>query len=522
MSDSERRRHQAASKHGTRMLLAVAALTALAVVLTPTGSAKPPSNTNLKNYSLCLQGADVSSCPTQSTLTAGATTPMTLTITNSGGSPQTLGSMNFDAPAGLTLSSPSVPGPGTVTLVSGGTDELQIRNLNLAAGSSTTVTFDVQAPCMGGPYTWPTPETKQSNDFNGTGNDFNQPTSFLGQTSVLGGGGCALVWATQPTSAAPHTTITGTPFVQTGSAVEVAAVPGGCTAVSATCPVLTSLNGGTVTLSEVAGSTGNTNDFSGTTATFVNGYATFGGLEGNAGVTGTGFQLQGTSPGFTSTPYSDPFVIGNGEPCTGSGCPTFNTPINQSANVDSSATGSGFTFLAINNAAIPAQVTDPSWHPGYGCAGFQSVFPSGTGAFVETDGRTGTNAGTLEFTYYVDKTLILKRFGSNSGQPVIPICAGVERVNADGTAQTCTNGDTGAWTSFAIDPNNGPNQGTFTGSTTSAVCYGNLWWGILGTSNQSPSVDPTTNPAIIGWGSSTNYRYFNIQVPSPWDGHFGA
>ena len=88
---------------------------------------------------------------------------------------QGLGSANITAPPGVTIQPGSVqlvtPAGGTATLAG---NVVQLRNLNLPPGGQAFVTFAAVVPC--------TPATsnntfaiavKQSNDFNGTGNDLN-------------------------------------------------------------------------------------------------------------------------------------------------------------------------------------------------------------------------------------------------------------------------------------------------------------------------------------------------------------
>src|SRR6059058_4071013 len=93
-----------------RLAVLIPALAAVAIALTPAGSASPPSS-GIKQYTACLaQSATPATCGTFDTNSAG---------------------------------------------------ELQLRNLNLAIGSKVSVTFSVTTPCSGS-GTWTVP-AKQSN-----------------------------------------------------------------------------------------------------------------------------------------------------------------------------------------------------------------------------------------------------------------------------------------------------------------------------------------------------------------------
>jgi hypothetical protein len=109
---------------------------------------------------------------------AGASVPFQATITNLARS-QTLGSANLTAPGGFSVTGASVgglrlplcSGPSSFSCVFG--NLVQLRNLGVAFGKSVTVTVTANVPnaCAPDGCTW-TVAAKQSNDFNGTGNDF--------------------------------------------------------------------------------------------------------------------------------------------------------------------------------------------------------------------------------------------------------------------------------------------------------------------------------------------------------------
>lgn len=107
-------------------------------------------------------------------VTATAAT-LTLTLTNDPTTKQTLGSANFTPPGGVTLGTVvgSATRPGWTASVAGGVVAFRSTSNALAKGQSVSANVSVgilQGTC--GNATWTT-AAKQSNDFSGTGNDFN-------------------------------------------------------------------------------------------------------------------------------------------------------------------------------------------------------------------------------------------------------------------------------------------------------------------------------------------------------------
>jgi len=142
--------------------------------------------------------ADAAICPSAATkcfrvdvapssFVAGASVKFTITITNEAPT-QTLGSSNIDAPAGYTLTHSEPPSSGSATLVG---NEIQLRNMNLPPGSADVVTVTADTPVAPGAGAW-VATAKQSNDYNGTGNDFVlDPNSSATTTATSGSAGCA-------------------------------------------------------------------------------------------------------------------------------------------------------------------------------------------------------------------------------------------------------------------------------------------------------------------------------------------
>jgi hypothetical protein len=149
---------------------------------------------------------------------AGQTVGFTFTATNDSGS-QSLGSINLTAPLDFTLVGDPQPPTrqsdgatiGTATRV--GTTLIELRGLSLPPSDTVTVSFSAEAPCVqsGGPGAdqWGL-AAKQSNDFNGTGNDFAPSSSSQRSTPVTGS--CQLDWLTEPASAEVGQSITATPY----------------------------------------------------------------------------------------------------------------------------------------------------------------------------------------------------------------------------------------------------------------------------------------------------------------------
>ncbi len=154
------------------------------------------------------------------TMPAGMTLPFTLTIT-SVSNQQTLGSANVALPSGYVVSNLSIDRPGgTISTLPSG--QLALRNLNAAPNVPVNVSMTLRLPCTAGAGAW-TIQAKQSNDFNGTGNDLTQPKPAPSTTVI---GACKLLFAGQPAGATITTPIRTVGFDPTSAAVSVRAVDG--------------------------------------------------------------------------------------------------------------------------------------------------------------------------------------------------------------------------------------------------------------------------------------------------------
>ena len=139
---------------------------------------------------------------------------------------QMLGSANLTPPTGFTLASAPTLSRGNLIEPLG--NMLRLRNLNVAPGGSVTLTVDLRLPCVTGPatYAWVV-EAKQSNDYNGTGNDLTPPTAAARQNVVTSACALRFVADAQPADAGKTTQIRADAFQPTSpNLVSVEAVDG--------------------------------------------------------------------------------------------------------------------------------------------------------------------------------------------------------------------------------------------------------------------------------------------------------
>jgi hypothetical protein len=188
---------------------------------------------DLKTFTVDVDGTVPTAVAGQAGVWAGdADAVVSITITNTSAQ-QTLGSANVTLPSPpfrvVTAPADTVPG-GPV---------LELRSLGLAPGGTVTVlaAVDVQTCGPTAPVTV-TADAKQSNDYNGTGNDLTLVASGSDQ-SVDVVGTCRLAFVTQPASAERTRAITGTAFDPAGApiAVEVRDAGGSDRATSSTATV---------------------------------------------------------------------------------------------------------------------------------------------------------------------------------------------------------------------------------------------------------------------------------------------
>jgi hypothetical protein len=143
-------------RHAVALVIALIGVCALA---SPAGAATKP-------YSVVISAPSTLVPP-------GVSVPYQAKITNRAPN-QTLGSAKLTVPAGLSSVTVSVPAPAKAvpTTVP---NEFLLLNLGVAFGKSFTATVNATAPsanpCASVSFTWQV-AAKQSNDFNGAGNDF--------------------------------------------------------------------------------------------------------------------------------------------------------------------------------------------------------------------------------------------------------------------------------------------------------------------------------------------------------------
>ena len=240
-----------------------------------------------------------------------------------------------------------------------------------------------------------------------------------------------------------------------------------------------------------------------TSSTFQNGRATFPDLK--SAYTGTGFTAQASALGLQTAASDPPFVVQqNGTDCLGVDPCLLSAPLTN-GQVDAAARGGAFAFIAISNTFIDV-VNGPT---NGGCANFKG----GTG-FVESDSRNGD--GSLDFTISIPTSYLKKTYGPNFGQPNVPICVGVKRLDGSFQPIDCNTETPGGWADRTLGTDGKPN-----GTYGTAQCgTDGFWYGIVGTKNDpNPPFDSSQVPLITAFGTSADglSRTFLLHVPAPFD-----
>jgi hypothetical protein len=260
---------------------------------------------------------------------AGVNQAFTVKVTNEA-TTQTLGSMQVTAPSGYVVTGAS---GGTASHTSGSAVFLY---LGLSPGQSAVLTVDATAPCGGGTSAWGM-DAKQSNQFNGSGNDFQiDPASLL---SVTASGSCKLAFVNEPNGTAVNSPI-ATQVGSAGSPVSVEVLDGaGHLVATSTAAVTVAIgsNPGSGTLSGTA------------TVAAGAGVASFPGLSINQ--TGTAYTLVATSPGITSATSSDFNIWGVLRGCSGVPCSGSSSTKSTTGTVTTSSASSG-EFLGVGLGGV--------------------------------------------------------------------------------------------------------------------------------------------------------------------------
>jgi hypothetical protein len=338
-----------------------------------------------------------------SSLPAGSTSVAVLSLTNEA-NPQSLGSADLRASGGFilplgqptpTVVTPAGSGPGSASISSDGTT-LQVRNLNLAAGATARISFEVTAPCAATSTMWGL-VVKQANNFSGQpGNDFiNDPASSLTLSAT---GSCMLAFSAEPTNAVVNTDITAQGF-------QPASPPATPVTVSATDSHGNAVAGVTVGLSLLP--TGGAAVLSGTTSavTGMTGSATFSPL--SIDLTGY-YQLRASASGFTSV-NSTPFQITSTvQKCTSDPCSTSSGGKYDSASSTAINEGSG-DLLSVGIGGFV-----------YSCNGYTAVSDVVGTDVWQPNGVSIDPAASGQVTIVISKHLVT--LSPNNGAPFYEIC----------------------------------------------------------------------------------------------------
>jgi hypothetical protein len=310
--------------------------------------------------------------------TAGASTSFAFTITNEAATQQ-LGSAQISAPVGFVITSAS----GAASFTS---SSALFLNLSLAPSVTTTLTLTASAPCSGGAYQWGI-EAKQSNNFNGSGNDFQLDPASAGNLNGALTGSLSLAFTSEPTDTVAGAVITSQAGSQ-GGPVKVE-VLNGCgqlaTSSSAEVAVAIGPNSGPGTLSGTV------------MVPASGGIASFSDLRINQP---GGYSLVATSPGITSA-TSAGFTIftGSVQPCPSSTCSASASSATTSGTVTTSSAPAG-GFIATQMGGVS-----------FSCGGTYMPVSDVFGFFVFN--AAGVPQSTsLIVTLRIDKSLV-----QSSGHP---------------------------------------------------------------------------------------------------------
>jgi hypothetical protein len=130
---------------------------------------------------------------------AGASTSFAFKITNEA-TTQQLGSVQISAPTGFMITSASPAANSSFT-----SSSALFQSLSLAPSSTITLTVSATVPCGSGSYQWGI-EAKQSNNFNGAGNDVQLDSASAGNLLGTVMGSCTF----RPTASSATTSGTVT------------------------------------------------------------------------------------------------------------------------------------------------------------------------------------------------------------------------------------------------------------------------------------------------------------------------
>lgn len=287
-----------------RLRTATAVVTAAALIAGWSASPAGATVSDVKTFVLDADGRVPTSVAGSLAVYAGdVDARVDLRITNTS-SQQQLGSVDVTVPAPLRIAAApddAVPG-GPV---------LELRNLALAPGATRTVTVTLAVDtCVAGAVDLGV-IAKQSNDFNGNGNDVTLAAGSDVRIDVTGT--CRLAFAASPTNAERSATITSTAWAPAGPpiSVEVRDAGGVDLATSAAAVVSLTATHPTVTTPGLAGTT---------SVPTVAGVATFS-PGPTIAVSASGYRLVASAPGLTASDPSAFFdVVDDRGACGTAGC----------------------------------------------------------------------------------------------------------------------------------------------------------------------------------------------------------
>ena len=356
-----------------KIAIACATVGVAAAALAPSLTASAhDDDDHKKTYTVAISGTDAGAAP--NVWSGDADASLLVHITNTARR-QTLGSANVTVPSGYSLVSAAqdaVPGGPVV----------ELRNLAVAPGGSFDTTVKVKvASCA--PSTPPAfaVAAKQSNDFNGTRNDFTlvAASSDLQVDTV---GTCSLRWVAQPTSAKKGTSITTVDFDTAAAPISVEVIDGGATGrvADSTAPV-------TLVASNAA-----------VAGPILGGASTAGAFAGLAVFSPTlspsafGYSLTATSPGLTASPASSTFAIVDDQVACGAGTAcTRPASASQGTQTVTASFGAGSTAASLLVSIGAADA------PSFTCAGYAKPAGIAVTQFTFT-GAAGDRTGTMSST----------------------------------------------------------------------------------------------------------------------------
>jgi len=390
-----------------RLTVARVSVAAVAAGLLAAAALAAPASGSASGSTCISSGKCYLASVTPGSVAAGVSQAYTVTVTNEA-TTQTLGSVQVTAPGGLTVTGAS---GGTASSTS---SSALFLNLSLSPGQSATLTVDATAPCGGGTSAWGI-EAKQSNQFNGSGNDFQlDPASSLSATVT---GSCSLAFSSggQPASTAVGQSITSG-FDSSGSPVAVEVLDGNGKLLTSSTAAVTLAIGSNPGSGTLTGTT--TIDASG-------GVASFPGESVNAA--GSGYTLAATSPGITSATSQYFNIWGSLQSCPGASCKGSSASKTTTGTVSTSSATGQYLGVGLGGAS-------------YACGGSYQPLSDPFSFDVLSSAGVANTSAQFDATLEIDKSVV--QSSSHPGASTWQICYAdtVAFTAQPGTAGTATVG----------------------------------------------------------------------------------